>query len=196
MQCTKCIVRGARCIPSCSKRLSLYLPSIVHHIILPHHWQPQFYNDVSSSILGMAQFKIWISHDSGKPCRMHAPTRHESTCPECPPHPHYHHHPFLKYIQTWDLTTCDAIIWNFAMHFSEDLMLTHQPPAYKAGLAVRHTIDFSIGTGKSQDWHEIANSLGYEIWNGQFYGLGNKRKAIFDVKLLDWLVPQNSYLYR
>ena len=124
MQCTKWIVRGARCIPSCSKRLSLYLPSIVHHIILPYHWQPQFYNDVSSSILGMAQFKIWISHDSGKPCRMHAPTRHESTCPECPPHPHWHHHSFpqintnlrLDNMRRDNLTFCDAFFWGFDAH--------------------------------------------------------------------------------
>ena len=60
-----------------------------------------------------------------------------------------------------NLKFCDAFFWGFD---------AQQPPAYKAGLAVRHTIDFSIGTGKSRDWHEIANSLGYEIWNGQFYG--------------------------
>ena len=191
MHCTKRIVMSARCIPSCSKRLSLDLPSIVHHIILPHHWQPQFYNDVSSSILWMTQFKIWISHDSGKPCRMlqhgmNQPVQNVRPSPTSTTtlSPNKYK---LDNMRRDNLKFCNAFFWGFD---------AQQPPAYKAGLAVRHTIDFSIGTGKSRDWHEIANSLGYEIWNGQFYGLGNKRKAIFDVKLLDWLVPQNSYLYR
>ena len=101
-----------------------------------------------------------------------------------PPFPQINKNLSLDNMRRGNLKLCDAFFWGFD---------AQQPPAYKAGLAVRRTIDFSIGTGKSRDWHEIANSLGFEIWNGQFYGLGNKRKAIFDVKLLDWLVPQNPY---